>query len=97
MNHLTRTTSKSLGSLDTVQLDRVADSVRRLTEKHPPLTAEFTVTDPPHAALTHWAAIGHVCHPARGESTIPQPRHPARYVARDVRLKSQSGNPPRPA
>jgi hypothetical protein len=97
MNPWTRTTSRLLVPLDTVQLDCVARLAHLLTEQRLSLAACFTATHLPRVSSTPLTVRGHLYPPAFWEYNIPQEHNLTPPIPADVRLKFQMGCPPQPA
>jgi hypothetical protein len=97
MNPWTRTTSRLLVPLDTVQLDSVASLAHLLTEKRLSLAYCFTSTHLPRVSSTPLTVKGHLCPPAFWEYNIPQEHDLTPPIPAGVRLKFQMGCPPQPA
>jgi hypothetical protein len=97
MTYLARTTPLGLAPLGTVKLDCVAGLARLLAEKCLSPTASLIATGLPGVSFLPQSAICHLSHLAFWEYNIPQKHNLAPHVAAGVRLKFQSGTPPRPA
>jgi hypothetical protein len=96
MIHPTRTTSMCLTPLSTGNRPCAASPTCHLTEKDgcPVVRApRYAFYEPPSARF----AICHLSHARVWEYNIPQWHAITRHVAGGVGLKSQNGDPPRPA
>ena len=97
MNHLARTTSMRLTPLGTVTLQCAARPARRLVGKHLPPTLGFILAGlPPVSSYVRTTICNLSCSAFRVYNILcGHPLPP--LVAGGIRLKFQSGTPPRPA